>query len=106
MPGTVLDVPQERPGFAQPVEDHLGDLDVAALAAAADVVDLAGRAALEHHVERRAMIGHVQPVTHVLTIAVERQRLVREGVGDEQRDDLLGVLARSEIVRGAADEDG
>ena len=51
------------------------------------------------------MIAHEQPVAHVQAVAVERQGQVLERVRDEQRNDLLRVLVRPEVVRRAADED-
>ena len=51
------------------------------------------------------VVAHVQPVAALQAVAVQRQRLVVDGVGDEQRDELLGVLVRAVRV-GAAGDDG
>ncbi len=59
----------------------------------------------QHRVERRAVILDVDPVAHVAAVAVERQRLVGERVGDEERDQLLGELVRAVVVRAARDDD-
>ena len=50
------------------------------LAVAADVVGLAGAPRVEHARDRRAVVLDVQPVAHVLAVAVDRQRLARERV--------------------------
>ncbi len=72
---------------------------------AAHVVDLAGRARGEGGPDALAVVVHVDPVAHLHAVPVDRQLVPVEGVGDEQRDQLLGVLARAEGV-GAAGDDG
>ena len=106
VPRPVGDGAHETGGLAEPLEDGPADVDVAPLVAAADVVDLAGGASLEDHVESLAVVAHEEPVAHVQPVAVEGQRLIIESVRDEQRDQLLGVLVRTEIVRGARDQHG
>ena len=54
-------------------------------------------------VDRGGMIGHVQPVATLETVAVERNRQVTERIGDEQRDQLLGVVIRAIRVGTARD---
>ena len=81
------------------------EIHVHDLVAAADVVDLAVAAFLDQQVERAAVIVHVQPVADVHAVAVERHRDVVDGVGDEQRNDLLRKLVGSVIVRRARDDD-
>ena len=83
----------------------MGEVHVADLVAAADVVDLAAGAALDEQIDRPAVVHHVQPVAHVEAIAVQRQGPLVDGVGDKQRDDLLGELVRPVVVRGARDDD-
>ena len=46
----------------------------------------------------------VQPVAALQPVAVQRQRLVVDRVGDEQRDELLGVVVRPVRVRAAGDD--
>src|SRR6185436_9369369 len=45
----------------------------------------------------------MEPVAYLAAVAVERQRLPVEGVGGEERQDLLRVLVRSVGVRAARD---
>ena len=71
------------------------DLAVGALVAAADVVDLAGLAVQQRGLDAVGVVVDVQPVAHVEAVAVERQLAALERVGDEQRDELLGVLVRA-----------
>src|SRR5206468_449533 len=83
VPRPVGDGAHETGGLAEPLEDGPADVDVAPLVAAADVVDLAGGASLEDHVESLAVVAHEEPVAHVQPVAVEGQRLIIESVRDE-----------------------
>src|SRR5579863_7831482 len=71
--------------------------------AAADVVDLSGYAATEYQLDAAAVILDVQPVTHVPTITVDRQGPSLENVDDHERDELLGKLIGTVVVRAIAD---
>ena len=44
------------------------------------------------------MVLDVEPVAHLLAVAVDRQRLAGEGVDDHQRDQLLGEMERPVVV--------
>ena len=44
------------------------------------------------------MVLDVEPVAHLLAVAVDRQRLAGEGVDDHQRDQLLGKMKRAVVV--------
>ena len=101
---TVGDTPDERLRLAREAQDLVRQHDVLHLVAAADVVDFAVAAAAQHEVDGRAVVEDVEPVAHVAAVTVERQRLVVDGVGDEERHDLLGILIRAEVVRRARDD--
>src|SRR5258705_478955 len=96
--------PPPRHGGTRPPLADTPPPPVPPLGPPADVVDLALPAPAEHQIDRRAVVEHVEPVAHVLAVAVERQRLVLERVGDEERDDLLRVLVGPEVVAAAGDE--
>ena len=51
------------------------------------------------------MIGDIQPVTHVQSPAVDRQRTVGEGAHDHERDELFRKLIRPVVIRAARDRD-
>jgi len=102
--GAVLDVADQVLALAEPAQDLLDDEDVLALGVAAEVVDLARLAVLHRHADALAVVGHVDPVAHVLAVAVDRQLLALERVGDHQRDQLLGKLVRPVVVRAARDD--
>ena len=80
----------------------MGDLDVLVILAA-DVVDLAGRALVQDELDAGAVILGVEPLAHLLPVAVDRERLALERVRDEQRDELLGILVRTVGVGAARD---
>src|SRR5436190_16444594 len=101
----VGDAADQRLRLAEKLEDLKGDLAVLALVAAADVVRLAVLAALDEEVDGRAVVLDEEPVADVAAVAVERQRDVVDGVGDEERNQLLRVLPRAEVVRRARDDD-
>ena len=44
------------------------------------------------------MVGHIEPVAHILAIAIHRQRQPLEGILHHQRNQLLGKLARTVVV--------
>src|SRR4051812_12111222 len=60
---------------ARQLDDALDDVDVLVLARAADVVDLAGAAALERRVDRAREVLDVEPVADLAAVAVDRQRV-------------------------------
>ena len=72
---------------------------------AADVVDLADSALMDDQVDGSAVILHIEPVTDIQSLAVDRQRLVIQRVGDHQRDQLLREMVGAVIVGAAADAD-
>ena len=87
------------------VADPPGDLDVRDLVPGADVVGLARRPPPRRELDRPAVVVDVEPVAHVRSLPVERERLPFEGVGHEQRDELLRVLIRSVVVARPEDDD-
>ena len=75
------------------------DVDVGLLVPTANVVSLTETTAREHRADRAAMIGDVEPVTNLLTIAVDRQWLACKRVDDHQRNELFGKMIRPVVVR-------
>src|SRR5215469_408057 len=59
---------------------RLYDFKIAALISSANVVRLPHPAVFEHSLKRTAMIKHKQPVTNLLAIPVNRQRLTFESI--------------------------
>ena len=51
------------------------------------------------------MILDIEPVAHILALAVDRQRLACERIQDGQRDQLFGEMIRPVIVRAIRHDD-
>ena len=84
--------------FAQEGQDHVGHIDVARLAARAQVIDLAGKAPMQHDIDPLTVVLDVLIVAHLPAIAIDRQRYVVDGVRDKQRHHLFRVLVRADVV--------
>ena len=102
-PGRSCDVPDEVGARAGQVEDPADDVHVLALLPA-DVVDLACLALAQRELDPGAVILDVQPLAPLPAVAVHRQVLPVERVRDEERQELLRVLARAVGVRAARDQ--
>ena len=86
----------------QPVNSFnhdLDDIDILPFVEAADIVRLGNLPVMENHVDGAGVVFHEEPVTHVLALAVNRQRLLVTDVVDEERDELFGELVRTVVVR-------
>ena len=99
--GPVLDLHDQRPRLAEVVEEERDDVAVGPFRRPRDVVGLARLAVAQDVVDRRRVVGDVQPFATLQPVAVERQRAIVEGVGHEQRDQLLGMVVRPVRVRAA-----
>ena len=100
-PGPVLDLHDQRPRLAEVLEQQRHDVAVGPLRRPGDVVGLARLAVAQDVVDRRGVVGDVQPLATLQAVAVERQRAIVERVGHEQRDQLLGMVVRPVRVRAA-----
>ena len=103
--GTIGDRLDQRPWLAECIQDPVREVDVHDVVAAANVVDLAIRRTIDQQVNGATVVEHVQPVTNVLAIAIERHRNVVDGIGHEERKDFLWKLIRTVVVRGPRDDD-
>ena len=81
------------------VDYHLDDVDVLPLVESTDIVCLSHLTLMEDDVDGAGVIHYIQPVAHVLTLAIYRQRFAVADIVDEQRDELLGELIRTVVVR-------
>src|SRR6187455_1237451 len=104
MPGPVGDSAHQRPRAVDERQDACRDLPVRELARPAYVVNLADRTTIEDESDRISVIVHEEPVALLSAVAVEREWLIVEGIGDEQRYDLLRMLVRAVGVRSARNQ--
>src|SRR3546814_7802997 len=79
-----------RPQLVHEIADRLHHLDVAALAVAADVVALADAPPRQPGDQGLRVILHVQPVAHVLALAIDRS--------DEHTSELQSLMRISNAV--------
>src|ERR1051326_196100 len=91
--------------LVEQISEFLYQFNVLPLAAAADVVNLARAPLTQDEFERAAVVLNVEPVAHVLSIAVNRQRLGVERIDDHQGDEFLWKLIGTVIVRWARNHD-
>lgn len=57
------------------LDDGLDDVDVLPLVETADVIGLGYLSVMENHIDSTCMVDDIQPVAHVLALAVDRKRL-------------------------------
>jgi hypothetical protein len=88
---TILDVSDQRfaraavgqrTGLVEQRADRFHHHDVLTLGVAADVVGLAHAPGFKYTPDRGAVVAHIQPVAHVEAVAIDRQRLASERLGD------------------------
>ena len=79
--------------------DHHADyVDVLPFVEAADVVGLSDLAVVEDGVDGAGVVFHEEPVAHVLTLAIDGQRLAVAYVVDEERYQFFGELVGTVVV--------
>ena len=81
------------------LDDDLDKVDVLPLVETADVVGLGHLALVEDEVDRPRVVLHIQPVAHVLALAVYRKGLAVADIVDEQGYQFLRELVRAVVVR-------
>ena len=77
---------------------NLYDVNVFPLIESAYIVGLGHLALMEDQVYGTRMVHHIQPVTHVLTLAVYGQRFAVTYIINKQRNELLRELIWSVVV--------
>src|SRR5579864_864897 len=80
VPGPIGDRADEGRRAPGQLEDAMGEVDVAHLVAAADVVDLAEAAAFDDEVDRAAVVVDMEPIANVQAVTVEGQGDAVDGV--------------------------
>ncbi len=59
---------------------------------------------MQNQIKGGTIIQHVNPIPDVHAVPVKRQRLILNGVRNEQRNNLFRILIRTEIIRAAGDD--
>ena len=100
---TVLDPVERVLRLSHHLQDHAQYGDVVLLAVGADQVRLADAALGEDRPHARAVVLGVDPVAHVLALAVQLRTLPVQDVRDLARDELLHMLEGTVVVRAVRD---
>lgn len=85
--------------------DYLDKVYIFPFVEATDIVRISRSAFMENNINSPCMVNYIEPVAHILSFAIDRQRLAVADVVDEERDQLLGKLVGTVIV-GAVRHDG
>lgn len=78
--------------------DDMHDLGARLLVPAVYVLDSAKPACFQNAADGAAVVIEVQPVSHLPALAIDRQRLARQGVDDHQRDELFEEVVGAVVV--------
>ena len=100
---TVLDPIERVFRLTHHLQDHAQHGDVVPLAVGADQVRLADTALGENRPHARAVVLGMDPVAHVLALAVQLRTLPVQDVRDLARDELLHMLVRTVVIRAVRD---
>ena len=80
------------------IDQHLDDVDVLPLVETAYVVGVGNLAIVEYQVDGAGVVLYVQPVAHVLALAVDGQRFAVTYIVDEQRNQFFRELVWAVVV--------
>ena len=78
---------------------YLYDINILPLVEATNVVGFSNSTLMEYKVYGTSMVLNKEPVTNILTLTINRQRLAIADIVDEQRNQLLWELIRTIVVR-------
>ena len=87
-------------------DDELDQVDVLPFVAAADVVGLAGLAAVENDIDGAGVVFYGEPVAHVLALAVDGEGETVQDVVNAEGNQLLRELAGAVVVRAVGHQGG
>ena len=80
-------------------DNNFDDIDILPLVESADVIRLCHFALVEDQVNSARMILYIEPVAYVFALAIYGQRFAVTDIVDEQRDQFLGELVGTVVVR-------
>ena len=80
------------------VDKHLDDVDILPLVEATDIISACYLTFVENKVDGTGMIDDIEPVAHVLALAIDGQRLAVTDVIDKERNQLFRELIGAVVV--------
>ena len=107
MAGSVLNKSNQSTGVASEcwpelvddVANQLDNTDIGPLVVSTDVVRIAVCASGDDLPEGFAVVGHIEPIAHVHAVAINRDGLAIQDLLYDDRDEFLGELERTVVVR-------
>jgi len=85
-------------------DNYLDDINVLPFVETSDVVGFGYLTIMEDNINGTCMILYKQPVTYVLSLAVNREWLLVADVVDEERNQFFGELIGAVVVRAVGDD--
>ena len=86
------------------VDDHLYDVDVLPFVETSDVVGFGHSPAMKNQINRPRMVLDEEPVTHIFSLSVDRERPAVTYVVDEQGYEFLRKLIGTIVVRAVGND--
>src|SRR6266404_899303 len=105
MPEPISDEGNQAVWFAQLIQNEFNHFKVRQFTITAEVIDRTGFSFEEGGYDAGAVITNVNPITHVHSIAVYRERFIAERLYDHKRYQFFGKLIRTVIVRATRNDD-
>ena len=84
--------------LAELFADDLDDVDVSHFVMTADVVHLSDASFVNDQIDRATVIFNIKPVANVESFAINRKRLVVQGLDDHQRNQFFRKMIRAVVV--------
>ena len=81
------------------LNQYFDEVNVLPFVKATDIVGFGRLSLVEDQVDGTGVVLHVEPVAHILALTINWQWLTMANVVDKQRDELLGELERTVVVR-------
>ena len=99
MPGSVSHKRDQALWFSKSLQNQFHNIEIYHLAVAAKVVNRSRFALEKRGHNGGAMIGHVDPVAHVHTVAIDRERFVAHRFDDHERNQFFRELVGTVVIR-------
>lgn len=94
----VFDKCDEILALSQLSEDYADNVNVAHLIVSAHIVDFPYPSLVENQVDGAAVVLHIEPVTHIDALSIDRKAFALQCVDDHQRNELFRKMVRPIIV--------
>src|ERR1044072_9269301 len=98
----ILHKTKQAARFAKRVKQRFNTLQISPRIARADVINGAGLSFFHHGHNRAAVVLNINPVTHIQAIAINRNLLLGESVGNGERQKFFGKLPWPIVVTAAS----